>query len=303
MNANWALGIDLGGTKTEIVAIGQKPLQVLERQRIPTNQAGGYGAILDDLVRLVEDFRRLAPGPVSIGMGIPGTLDPQSGLVKNANSQCLIGHPLGADLAQRLGQEVALANDANLFAWAEAVEGAGQGQDLVLGIILGTGMGGGIAVQGKIHQGVHGIAGEWGHSTIDLQGRPCWCGRRGCLEQYLSGPAVEAHYRQLAGRAASLAEIDHLALAGEAAAMLVMGEFLQVYGEALANLINIFDPDCIVLGGGVSNLPRLYNEGRAEVAKRVFDGELTTPILQNQLGDSAGVYGAAWLGREFCNRA
>ena len=289
------IALDLGGTKTEIILCGENPLEVILKKRVPTGQDLGYGHILTQTIELIQEFRQECEKPPSIGIGIPGTISPLSGLIKNSNSQCLIGKPFQEDLQQALGQKIFMENDANCFALAEATYGAGQGKELVLGVIMGTGMGGGIIHQGKIWKGASGIGGEWGHSTVDYQGPKCWCGRRGCLESYLSGPALEAHYQKISGNPIPLAEIYQKWLAGDLIAREVLDEMLMIFGEGLANIISSFDPDLVVIGGGVSNLPILYKEGVAQVEKRLFDDRLTTPIVQNQLGDSAGIYGAALL--------
>lgn len=289
------IAIDLGGTKTEVLLSGENPLDEIIRKRVPTGQEFGYEHILTQTTDLIQEVRQKCSSPPKIGIGIPGTISPKNGLIKNSNSQCLIGQPFQKDLEQILKQAVVMENDANCFALAEATYGAGQGKELVLGIIMGTGMGGGIIHQGKIWKGKSGIGGEWGHSTVNFQGPQCWCGRRGCLEAYLSGPAIEAHYLELAGKQLPLAAIYQDWERGEVIAREVLDEMLMIFGEGLANLICSFDPDLVVIGGGVSNLPILYQEGVKEVEKRLFDEGLTTPIVQNQLGDSAGIYGAALL--------
>jgi fructokinase len=219
----------------------------------------------------------------------------RTGLQKKSNTPCLNGRPLKDDLEARLGLPVRLENDANCFALAEARAGAGRGHRLVFGVILGTGVGGGVVADGELWVGSQRIAGEWGHHAIDPAGPPCYCGQRGCVETFLAGPALEAAYVGAGGPAATASEIGGRAAAGEACAVGVLDRYLDQFGRALANVVNILDPDVIVLGGGLSNLRALYDDGRGAVARRVFNDELRTPIVANQLGDSAGVIGAALL--------
>jgi len=298
------IGIDLGGTKIEGILLGNQG-EVLERCRRPTPREGGYCAVLDAVVELVGDLTARARTPCPVGMGIPGCVDSPSRRVKNANSTVLIGRPLGQDLEDRLGRPARLANDANCFAVAEALAGAGRGLSVIFGVILGTGVGGGLVIDGRVRQGLHGIAGEWGHSPIGTgdpatgRGPPCYCGLRGCVETRLSGPGLEAEYLRQGGAWARAPDILQRAREGEAAALRTHALYLRHFGEALARVIHILDPDAIILGGGLSNDERLYDRGRAEIEKALFNPRLQTPLLRNELGDSAGVFGAAWLwGRE-----
>ncbi len=288
------IGLDLGGTKIEGVVLDASG-SVLRRERLPTGAERGYEAIVETTARLAEDLLATAPDVAAIGIGTPGAVSRRSGLMRNSNTQCLNGRDLPGDLARRLGRPLIVENDANCFALAEALHGAGRGHRVVFGVIMGTGVGGGIVIEGRLHAGPQHIAGEWGHHSIDPAGPDCYCGQRGCVETYLSGPALEARYRDSGGGAASVAEIAAAARAGDAIAARVMRDFLDYFGRALANLINILDPDAIVLGGGLSNIDELYGAGRDAVAGYVFNDELATPILHNQLGDSAGVIGAALL--------
>ena len=296
------MGIDLGGTKIEGVLLDQE-LRVLARERRATEQERGYDHILGQIAAVVELLRRAAAGPVAtvIGVGAPGSISSRTGLLKNSNTACLNGRKLDIDLEQRLGTRVRLENDANCFALAEALAGAGHGAELVFGVILGTGVGGGIVIDGRLRSGPNRIAGEWGHHSIDPAGPSCYCGQRGCVEAMLAGPALEAAYRESATSAVAptirVPEIARLAEAGDAAAQAVIERWLRGFGRALANLIDILDPDVVVLGGGLSNLPVIYQRGVAEVAAAVFNDELRTSIVRNQLGDSAGVIGAALLAR------
>jgi len=219
----------------------------------------------------------------------------RTGLMKNSNTECLNGRDLPGDLQRRIGLPVAVENDANCFALAEALRGAGRGHDVVFGVILGTGVGGGIVVGGRLLGGAQHIAGEWGHHSIDPRGPACYCGGRGCVETYLSGPALLRAYRERGGSAEDAAAVAARWRAGEDLAVAVRDEYLQVFGRALGNLLSILDPDVVVLGGGLSNLDELYGAGRAAVERAVFNDELLTPIVRHQLGDSAGVIGAALL--------
>jgi fructokinase len=297
------VGVDLGGTKIEAVLARREPdgtLAVLDRQRVPTASEEGYEAVLaraEALIRAVAATRDLAVIPVGVGM--PGGTTRRSGLVKNSNAVCLNGRPFRADLTRALGRELAFENDANCFALAEARLGAAAAhrEGVVFGVILGTGVGGGLVVRGAIWPGAQGIAGEWGHHAIRSDDdRPCYCGNRGCLELYASGPAVERDYQQRSGQALSLAEIARARGADEHAEAAIQG-LLEAFARGLANVIDILDPSAIVLGGGVSNLDALHDEGAKRVGELVFNDELTTPILRNTLGDSAGVLGAALIAR------
>jgi fructokinase len=287
------IGIDLGGTKIEGVVL-DRAHRAIARKRVPTEQERGYDHVLTRIGALVAELRVHAPGCERIGVGTPGALT-AGGTLKNSNTQCLNGKPLQADLEARLGLRVAMENDANCFALAEAIAGAGRGHELVFGVILGTGVGGGIVIRGAIWPGPQHIAGEWGHHAIDPAGPACYCGQRGCVETLISGPALERDYREAKGCALQAAEIARRAAAGEAEAALVLDGYLRRFGRALANLIAILDPSAVVLGGGLSNLDVLYTRGREEIARAIFNDELCTPILRNELGDSAGVIGAALL--------
>ncbi len=269
--------------------------QVVHRERRPTGSAHGYDHIIEEVARLVDSCRQYAPGCEAIGIGTPGSVSLRTGLMKNCNTTCLNGRRLREDLEGRLGLAVRLENDANLFALAEAQLGAGRGAELVFGVILGTGVGGGIVYRGELVAGHQRLAGEWGHHTIAEDGPPCYCGHRGCVETFLSGPAVERRYKERTGEELSMGQIFDKYRTGDAQARGVVEQFLARFGRALANVIDILDPDVIVLGGGLSNLDELYSEGRAAIEQRVFNDELRTPIVRNQLGDSAGVIGAALL--------
>jgi fructokinase len=288
------LGIDLGGTKIEGVVLAHDGT-IVERRRVPTERERGYEHIVARVAGLVQELLPLAPGCAGIGIGTPGATT-RDGLLKNSNTTCLNGRPLQRDLEARIQLPIRMENDANCFALAEAVAGAGRGLDLVFGVILGTGVGGGIVWRGALWSGPQHIAGEWGHHAIDPAGPPCYCGQRGCVETLLSGPALEAAYRAAGGAMpATASEVARRAGAGDPIAARVLDAWLDHFGRAVANLITILDPSVVVLGGGLSNLDVLYDRGRAAVTRRIFNDELTTPIVKHQLGDSAGVIGAALL--------
>jgi len=288
----YKIGIDLGGTKTEGVLVDEQ-FQVIERKRVPTNQNNGYESILNIIKDLISDLKEKNNEKTSIGVCTPGALSKESGLIKNSNTQCLIGKDLKNDLEKILEQEISIENDANCFALAEARLGAAKNHDTVFGVIMGTGVGGGLVIDGKIHTGRTNIAGEWGHHCIKPNGNECYCGRKGCVETYISGPALEKKWNQLTNQNASVPDI--IKNSQENAYKTWKNEFLENFGLSLANVIDIIDPDAIVLGGGLSNIPFLYDEGKDLVYQNVFSDTVDTPILQNQLGDSAGVFGACIL--------
>jgi fructokinase len=289
-------GIDLGGTKIEgtVLTSASEP-DPLCRIRIPTEADGGYEHILSRIHGLVEQMgEETGLRPERIGFGTPGVLDPRTQNLKNSSTVCYNGRPLKRDLEKKLGLPVVLANDANCFALAEARLGAGRGAETVFGVILGTGVGGGVVIDGKVLYGGQGIAGEWGHNTLDPAGPPCYCGRCGCVETFLSGPALERYYESLSGERRSLQEIVQRREA-DADAGATVERLLAYFGRAMASVINILDPHAVVLGGGVSNVKLLYAAGLEEVAHHIFNDRLETRIIKHQLGDSAGVFGAAML--------
>lgn len=295
-------GIDLGGTKMEgVILESAKNPEVLHRFRIPTEADKGYEHIVNQVVKLV-DMLKGASGltPHYIGIGHPGTLDPNTGAIKNANTTALNGKPFNKDLEAQLGIPVRLANDANCFAVAEGLMGAATtvkpAPNVVFGVIMGTGVGGGWVVNGKVINGKQGIAGEWGHNYLDDSGGPCYCGRVGCVETVFSGPALERFYESLSGHHLKLKDIVHRAEKGEdEAAQKTMDRLVHFFGKAIAVVINIMDPDVIVIGGGVGNIDRIYTDGVQEAKKYLFNTRIDTVFLKPQLGDSAGVYGAALL--------
>ncbi len=289
------IGIDLGGTKTEGIVMDAGG-QILVRERRPTPQADGYDAILANVRDLALDLERRAGAHCAVGIGTPGALSTRTGCLKNSNTVCLNGRPVKQDLEKLLAREIRIANDANCFALSEAIDGAGKGYGVVFGVILGTGVGGGIVFHGRLHAGTQHIAGEWGHNVLDADGPPCYCGQRGCVETLLSGPGLERDYRSAGGEPAHDARaIAEHATRGDALAEAAMQRYLDRFGRALSVVVNILDPDAIVLGGGLSNIARLYTEGREQLEKYIFNDELRTALLPHQHGDSSGVRGAARL--------
>lgn len=297
------IGVDLGGTKTEALVArrsGASALAQLVRRRVPTDVARGYAGVLATVEALVRDVAKEAgidPATAPLGIGMPGGVTRREGLVKNSNTVCLNGRPFRADLEAQLGRKFAVDNDANCFTVAEARLGAAAAHvgGVVFGVILGTGVGGGVAVRGEVWPGNQGIAGEWGHHAVWPQReRACYCGQRGCVELYASGPAIERAYEARTGTRRPLVEIAARRAEDEAAAE-ALEDLIDTFGRGMANVIDVLDPSAIVLGGGVSNLDVLYTEGAARIGRYVFNDELTTPILRNALGDSAGVLGAALI--------
>lgn len=292
------IGIDLGGTKIEAIAIDGSNELLRQRVSAPRGDYAATVAAVRDLVRAIEHALGTS---ATVGIGIPGSISPVTGLVKNANSTWLNGHPLDRDFEQALSRPVRIMNDANCFALSEATDGAAQGAGTVFGVILGTGTGGGVVVNGQVLEGRHRIAGEWGHNPLpwpehgEYPGPPCYCGRTGCIETYLSGPGLSATYEAIAGRAAEAAEIALLADAGDAHANLALDVYESQLARALASIINVLDPDIIVLGGGVSNISRLYTRLPQMLEPFVFSDSADTPIVAARHGDSSGVRGAAWL--------
>ncbi|WP_421183159.1 ROK family protein [Aeromonas dhakensis] len=292
-------GIDLGGTKCECVVLDGD--EVLLRHRIPTERAGGYDHMIGQIAKLVaECAEKIGQRPTVIGMGTPGARDPQTGLMKNCNTTELNGKPFKEDLERRLGVPVLIANDANCFALAETHLGAVRQHHpdakVVFGIIMGTGVGSGIVINGRILNGHHGIAGEWGHNVLSPDGPECYCGKHGCVETLISGPALEAWYEAKAKRRLSLAQIV-AATAHDHVAKLTIDRLHLLFGQALANVVNILDPDVIVIGGGVGNVQSLYSVGRQTILPFLFNPRFSAPIIAPALGDSAGVFGAALLAR------
>ncbi len=293
------IGIDLGGSKIEIAVLDDAGGERL-RRRVAT-PAGDYAATVAAVASLVDAAERELGAKATVGVAMPGAISLATGLVKNANSTCLNGRPLQADLESALGREVRLANDANCFALSEAVDGAGRGAAVVFGVILGTGVGGGIVVDGRVLAGANAIAGEWGHNPLpagEAEAHPpprCWCGRQGCVESWLSGPALAADHARVAGERLEGPEIARRAAAGDAQCEATLARHEARLARALASVVNVVDPDVVVLGGGLSNLERLYRRVPALWGQGIFSDEVRTRLAPPVHGDAGGVRGAAWL--------
>ncbi|MSO36041.1 MAG: ROK family protein [Acidobacteria bacterium] len=293
------IGIDLGGTKIEGIALAADGRE-LQRRRIAAPR-GNYGDSVRAITGLVESLEHDTQARGTVGVGIPGAVSPATGLIKNANSTWLIGRPLAEDLARALGRPVRLANDANCFALSEATDGAGAGANVVFGVIIGTGTGGGIVVNGRVVVGANAIAGEWGHNPLPGLGDDerlvpaCYCGRTGCIESFLSGPALSRDYAAAAGERVSAIEVAARAAQGEAHAEAAMSRYEARFARAIASVINVLDPDVIVLGGGLSNIDRLYANVPARWSPFVFSDRVDTRLVRATHGDASGVRGAAWL--------
>ncbi|MBW8185249.1 fructokinase [Shewanella nanhaiensis] len=292
------MGVDLGGTKIEIVALNDGGKELF-RKRIPTPRE--YPATLDAIVALVNEVESTLGETGSVGVGIPGVVSPYSGLVKNANSTWINGHPLDVDLGERLKREVRVANDANCFAVSEAVDGAAAGKGVVFGVIIGTGCGAGFAINGKVHAGGNGIGGEWGHNPLpwmtsdEFNTTSCFCGNRDCIETFISGTGFVRDFKAAGGQANSGIEIASLVENGDELAKAAFERYIDRLARSLAHVINVLDPDVIVLGGGVSNIAAIYPLLPEVLPKYVLGGECRTPVVQNMYGGSSGVRGAAWL--------
>jgi fructokinase len=299
MSAGFRIGVDLGGTKIEAAVIDPEG-GIRLRRRVAT-PSGDYAATVVAVAALVHEIDAALGGRMTVGVGIPGTLVAATGLVKNANSTCLIGRPLGGDLETAIGRKVRLANDANCFALSEASDGAAAGCGNVFGVILGTGVGGGVVIGGRIVVGANAIAGEWGHNPLpwpqpdELPGLECYCGRRGCVETFLSGPALTADHRRHGGAAIAGERIVANAAAGDAACRATLDRYARRLARALAHVINILDPEAIVLGGGLSQIAGLYAAVPRHWDEFVFSDSVLTKLLPPKHGDSSGVRGAAWL--------
>lgn len=301
------IGIDLGGTKIEVIALddgapGSGRGRECFRRRMASPR-GDYEETVAAVVALVREAER-AVGPATVGIGIPGAVSPATGLIKNANSTWLNGRPFAQDLMRALDRRIVIANDANCFALSEAVDGAAAGLPVVFGVILGTGTGGAVVVNGRVLVGAHAIAGEWGHNPMpwpdpdEWPGPPCYCGRTGCIETFLSGPGLARSHQQATGTWLDAEAIAANADGGDAAALQTMGRYESRLARGLASIINVIDPDAIVLGGGLSNIARLYEHVPCLWKPFVFSDRVTTPLLRARFGDSSGVRGAAWIGAE-----
>jgi fructokinase len=293
------IGIDLGGTKIEVLAIDHQGVE-LARHRVETPR-NDYDATIGAMVGLVRRMEEETGSVGTVGAGIPGSISRVTGLVKNSNSTWLNGRPFHKDLTEALGREVRVANDANCLAVSEATDGAAAGVHVVYGVILGTGCGGGVAIAGRVHDGPNGLAGEWGHNPLPWQkpeeypGPACYCGKRGCMEMWVSGTGIALDYKNATGRARTTKEIVADFEAGDKEAAVAMERFEDRLARGLAQVINILDPDVIVIGGGVSRVKHIYQGLPNKLAAYVFGGEVSTPVLPAKYGDSSGVRGAAWL--------
>ncbi|ELL3621374.1 fructokinase [Salmonella enterica] len=296
------IGIDLGGTKTEVIALDDAGEQRF-RHRLPTPRED-YQQTIETIATLVDMAEQATGQTGSVGIGIPGSLSPYTGVVKNANSTWLNGQPFDSDVSRRLKREVRLANDANCLAVSEAVDGAAAGAQTVFAVIIGTGCGAGVALNGRAHIGGNGTAGEWGHNPLpwmdddELRYReeiPCYCGKQGCIETFISGTGFATDYQRLSGKALKGDEIIRLVDAQDAVAELALSRYELRLAKALSHVVNILDPDVIVLGGGMSNVERLYKTVLSLMKSFVFGGECETPVRKARHGDSSGVRGAAWL--------
>jgi fructokinase len=295
----YQIGIDLGGTKTEAILFDPDGCEMF-RERRPTPKQGSdvYTAICDTVHQLIEDTAGKIPGGkfYTVGIGIPGIIDTKTLLVQNANTTSLIGKPFKRELEKRLGRPIGVENDANCFTLAEAREGAAKGYRMVFGIIMGTGCGGGICVDNRVHDGLNGIAGEWGHFPVDPKGLECFCGNKGCIETKISGTGVEKSHARRFNKSLKMDAIVDGYRKGDPECSYTFLTFLEDFGRSLGGLISLLDPDAIVLGGGLSNIDELYTLGMEKVRQYAFHPRATTPVLENKLGDSAGVFGAAWIG-------
>jgi fructokinase len=293
------IGIDLGGTKIEGIALDDAGT-TLVRTRVASPQ-GSYEATLTAIQQVVAAIERQIGARGSIGIGIPGTISTTSGRVKNSNSTWLNGTLMARDLPERLGRPIRFANDANCFALSEATDGAAAGAAVVFGVIVGTGTGGGVVVQGRVLAGVNGVAGEWGHNPLpwpedeERPGPPCYCGRSGCIETYLSGPGLQRDFSRLSGRSLDVHDIVEQAATAESEARACLQRYEDRMARSLASVINLLDPDVIVLGGGLSNIERLYTQVPARWSRYVFSDHVATRLVRAAHGDSSGVRGAAWL--------
>ena len=289
---SYRLGIDLGGTKIEAILIDDQ-FQVIERKRVPTMRDDGYSAILKRIIDLAKDMINAADVDGPIGICTPGAIEPETGLLKNSNTVCLIGQPIQKDMEKELKIPVLMENDANCFALAEATIGAAKKYNVVFGVILGTGCGGGISIHKNIHRGANRIAGEWGHHTLYPDGRDCYCGNKGCTESYISGTALEKEWQEISGTFSRVTDVIDNKLYESHPEW--RSNFILNFGRAMANVIDILDPDAIVLGGGLSKIDFLYTDGKESAYSETFSEIVSTPILKNKLGDSGGVFGAAML--------
>ncbi|MBK5256382.1 MAG: ROK family protein [Vicinamibacteria bacterium] len=293
------IGIDLGGTKIEGVALDDAGT-IVARRRVSTPQ-GDYEGTVRAIAAVVQHIEDEVGAPGSFGMGMPGIISPATGLVKNANSVCLNGRPLHRDLELALDRPVRIENDANCFALSEASDGAAEGRGCVFGVILGTGTGGGVVMNGQVQRGRNAVGGEWGHNPlpwpepVEVPGAECYCGLRGCIETWLSGPGLARDYEHTTGLREDAIVVVNRAGVGEPAAVLCLDRYVHRLVRALSTIINVLDPDAIVLGGGLSSIERLYTDVPRQWSRFVFSDRVDTELLRPRFGDSSGVRGAAWL--------
>ncbi|MDA8133532.1 MAG: ROK family protein [Desulfobacteraceae bacterium] len=292
----YRIGIDLGGTKIESILLSPD-LRELCRERIPTPAGNQYDLIVKAVYAQIRAMAEKIPGngDFTVGIGIPGAVQKETGRVHNANTTCLIGKPFQTDLETLCQKRVIIENDANCFTLTEALQGAGKDYGMVFGVIMGTGCGGGLCINKKIWGGANGIAGEWGHFSVDPGGRTCYCGNRGCVETKISGTGVEASYYEIVGRHIKMKDLVQGYRQGDELCKTVFLRFLEDFGRALGGLISVLDPDAVVIGGGLSHIDEIYTLGVDQVRKYAFHKNIQTPILKNRLGDSSGVVGAALL--------
>lgn len=304
IQSDYLWGVDLGGTKIEGIVIHKESGDILARERVPTESIHGYEHIISQITKLIEQLKEITGlSPLRVGFSTPGALDPTTQKHKNSNTTCMNDQYLKKDIEKALGVPIELANDANCFALAEATMGmvkdVAPDSTVVFGVILGTGVGGGVVVNGKVINGRHGIGGEWGHNVFYENGEDCYCGKKGCNEGVFAGPALEKYYLKISGKSKKLKDIAQDAENGiDEFATQTIDHLLQCFGKAVSYIVNVLDPDVIVLGGGVSNIQRLYVDGPKELSKWIFNNKkVETLILPPKLGDSAGVFGAAELVR------
>lgn len=292
----YKIGIDMGGTKIEGIVL-DPDMQEVTRKRISTEREKGYQHILSSIKDLHDGLvADIGGAENSFGIGTPGSLSVRTGLLKGSNTVCMNDMPVKEDLEKLLNRNIAIENDANCFAMTEALLGAGIGKSVVFGVIIGTGCGGGLVIDGKVRPGLNNIAGEWGHMSIDPDGPLCYCGNTGCIETFISGGGLERRYEREFGQNRKLKDIEKDYWNGNPEAVEFFKAFFCHFGRSIANLINVLDPDVVVLGGGVSNFEAIYTEGVKQVEKMVFNDCLLTPIVKHKIGDSAGVIGAALIG-------
>ncbi len=288
------IALDIGGTKIASMLTGDNPLDIITRERKLHDKNAPYQEVLATVAAAVQKLQAQATDDVAVGIGMPGSVSTITGLIRNCNIAHLNGMPFQRDLEEKLGLRVHIENDANCMTLSEAIFGSGKDHRVVAGVIMGTGLGGGLVIDKKIYTGKQGYAGEWGHSTLDMNGHTCWCGRKGCLEQYISGTGYQRLYTEISQKHASVQEIQALWQNKDSQAVQATNQFLDCFSQAMRNIIFMLDPDIIVIGGGVSKIPILYNEG-LESVKQLFSENMSIHIAQSKMGDDSGIYGAALI--------